>query len=166
MSGVIEKTVTYLGHEFNDFLYAPIYVEKNGMPLTVLSALARHNVDPWHEAAQLVILPERSAILRLTSLILALPDTPDMPFNIEAIIVHLIKLLPRHGSPLLTPVNTVTTIIRIKNSSLLMLFVVFILLILSMQLISRNHDSSMPINQTGLKLAPSDPPTKDHEITN
>jgi hypothetical protein len=43
--------------EFDDFLYAPIVEGGNGMVLSVLSALARVNVDPWDEAARLARLP-------------------------------------------------------------------------------------------------------------
>jgi hypothetical protein len=39
---------------YNDFLFAPIGEQANGMQLSVLSALARMNVDPWEEAARLV----------------------------------------------------------------------------------------------------------------
>jgi hypothetical protein len=39
--------------QFNDFLFAPIGNERNGMLLTVLSALARLDVDPWREAASM-----------------------------------------------------------------------------------------------------------------
>jgi hypothetical protein len=46
-------SVLFVGSEFNDFLYAPIGVERNEMPLSVLSALARLNIDPWGEAAEL-----------------------------------------------------------------------------------------------------------------
>jgi hypothetical protein len=59
---------------FNDFLYAPIGEEKNGMVLTVLSALARLGVDPWDEAARLSELLPENARKRLTSIISGLPD--------------------------------------------------------------------------------------------
>ena len=36
--------------EFDSFLCAPIGEERNGMLLSVLSALARLDVDPWQEA--------------------------------------------------------------------------------------------------------------------
>jgi hypothetical protein len=39
--------------EFNDFLFALVGKEKNGMQLTVLSALVRLGFDPWREAARL-----------------------------------------------------------------------------------------------------------------
>jgi hypothetical protein len=35
--------------EFNDFLFAPIGEDSNGMLVSVLSGLARLDVDPWQE---------------------------------------------------------------------------------------------------------------------
>jgi hypothetical protein len=58
-----------LGREFDDFLFAPIGEEPNGMSLSVVSALARSNVDPWQEAAKLARLPAKTATQRLASLI-------------------------------------------------------------------------------------------------
>ena len=46
------------------------------MLLSVLSALARLDIDPWHEAAKLAVLPGETATHRLASLIAALPDEP------------------------------------------------------------------------------------------
>jgi hypothetical protein len=66
-------SVFFVGSEFNDFLYAPIGVERNEMPLSVLSALARLNLDPWGEAAELSKLPKHTATQRLASLIARLP---------------------------------------------------------------------------------------------
>ena len=43
----------FVGSEFDDFLHARIVEDGNGLPLTVLSALARLNMDPWDEAARL-----------------------------------------------------------------------------------------------------------------
>lgn len=39
--------------EFNAFVFAPIGEERNGMLLSVMSALARRDIDPWQEAARL-----------------------------------------------------------------------------------------------------------------
>jgi hypothetical protein len=47
----------YLGSQFDDFLFAPIGEEENGMLLSVVSALARLDLDPWQEAASLTGLP-------------------------------------------------------------------------------------------------------------
>ena len=51
--------------ELDDFLHASIGVERNEMPLSVLSALARLNLDPWKEAAELSELPSDCATQRL-----------------------------------------------------------------------------------------------------
>ena len=54
-------TAFSLGPEFDPFLFAPIGAEPNGMPLSVLSALARIGADPWQEAARLTALSEANA---------------------------------------------------------------------------------------------------------
>jgi hypothetical protein len=46
-----------IGPEFDDFLFAPLGEERNGMRLSVISALSRLEVDPWQEAASLAELP-------------------------------------------------------------------------------------------------------------
>ena len=50
-------SISVLGSEFDDFLFAPIGDDRNDMPLSVLSALARLDVDPWEEAAELARWP-------------------------------------------------------------------------------------------------------------
>ena len=45
-------SVSRLGSEFDDFLFAPIGADRIGMLLSVLSALARLDIDPWQEAAK------------------------------------------------------------------------------------------------------------------
>jgi hypothetical protein len=66
-------TTAPLASEFDVFLFAPMGEDRNGAPLSVLSALARLNVDPWEEAAALARLPLDAATRKLTSLIAALP---------------------------------------------------------------------------------------------
>ena len=66
-------SVSFFRPEFDDFLYAPIGADRNEMPLSVLSALARRDVDPWEEAAELSELPKRTASQRLAALIARLP---------------------------------------------------------------------------------------------
>ena len=85
---------SYLGSEFDDFLFAPIGEERNGMPLSVVSALARSDVDPWQEAAQLARLPVEAATQRLASLIAALPEASGPRWDPGAIAARLIGLLP------------------------------------------------------------------------
>jgi hypothetical protein len=88
-------SASHLGPEFNDFLFAPIGEAKNGMPLSVLSALARMDVDPWQEAAELARMPGETAIQRLASLIRALPDGPSAHSDPRTVATRLIAFLPR-----------------------------------------------------------------------
>jgi hypothetical protein len=96
-------SVTYLGSEFNDFLYAPIGPDRNGMLLSVLSALARQNVDPWEEAAALARLHVRAATDRLIALISAIPDGPSARPDPAAIAARLVALLPSPTAPVRPP---------------------------------------------------------------
>ena len=59
--------------QFNEFLFALIGKEGNGMPLSVISALARLEVDPWQEAARLADLPKELAAAALDGLLRRLP---------------------------------------------------------------------------------------------
>lgn len=68
------------------------------MPLSVLSALARLDVDPWEEAAKLSELPKGTAAQRLASLIVQLPGGRWTEADSGAIADRLIKLLP-HRNP-------------------------------------------------------------------
>lgn len=84
--------------EFNEFLYAPIGLEGNGMTLSVLSALSRLNIDPWQEAAQLSVLPKHTAAQRLAFLMARLPAGPWAQAGCQTIAVRLIECLPRRRS--------------------------------------------------------------------
>jgi hypothetical protein len=85
---------TRLGREFDKFLHASIG-DDNGMPLTVLSALARLDVDPWAEAAKLTRLTEPCAIAQLASLLGALRYGSVLCPDPTGIAAPLIALLPR-----------------------------------------------------------------------
>jgi hypothetical protein len=69
--------------------------DNNGMPLTVLSALARMNVDPWEEASKLTQLPPEGAVTQLASLLGALRNAPVAGRDPARIAAPLIALLPR-----------------------------------------------------------------------
>jgi hypothetical protein len=87
-----------LGSEFDDFLFAPIE-ERNGLPLSVVSLLARMDLDPWQEAASLAGLPAEAAAQRLTSLLGLLPDPPLQQPDPRATAARLVQLLPRRPDP-------------------------------------------------------------------
>ncbi|MEO8224272.1 MAG: hypothetical protein ABI661_05660, partial [Gammaproteobacteria bacterium] len=86
---------TVAGAELEAFLYATIADESDGAPLTVLSALARQDVDPWDEAARLARLPLEAATLSLTTMIAARPPGSSVRPDAAATAARLIALLPR-----------------------------------------------------------------------
>jgi hypothetical protein len=79
---------------YDDFLYAPVGESPNGALLTVLSVLARQNVDPWEEAADLSRMPHDTAARRLISMIMASPGQSSTADQ-AAVADRLIALLPR-----------------------------------------------------------------------
>jgi hypothetical protein len=91
-------SVSFFRPEFDDFLRAPIGTDSNEMPLSVLSALARLNIHPWQEAAELSELPKDAATQRLASLIARLPTPRWTQADSTAIANRLIQLLPRRSS--------------------------------------------------------------------
>jgi hypothetical protein len=90
-------SVSTLAPEFDDFLFAPIGEERNGMLLSVISALARLDLDPWQEAANLSQLPVTTAASRLASLLETLPDKSSAHPDTGAIAARLIARLPRRA---------------------------------------------------------------------
>lgn len=86
-------TVSTDASAFNPFLYATVGDDRNGMELTVLSAFARQDVDPWDEAATLSRLPGATALQKLMSMLEALPGQMTLADR-QAIAHRLLSLLP------------------------------------------------------------------------
>ena len=84
-----------LGSEFNDFLFAPVCEERDETPLSVISALARLDLDPWEEAAALAGLAREPAAQRLASLLAKLPYGPSVRPDPGTTSARLVALLPR-----------------------------------------------------------------------
>ena len=85
--------------QFNAFLFASVGKEENGMPLSVVSALARLEVDPWQEAARLSDLPEDLAVSALDRLLRRLPAPGWGEAETRNIAARLIELLPHGAAP-------------------------------------------------------------------
>lgn len=87
-------SVTYLTRQFDDFLFARIDEGSNAPPLSVLSMLARLDIDPWEEAAKLARLPRAAAARRLVDFIAATPGAPSAYLNAKTVSDRLLSLLP------------------------------------------------------------------------
>jgi len=88
-----------IGPEFDEFLGASIGEDQNGTGLSVLSALARLDVDPWQEATSLARMPREAAAVRLTELIDALPHEPAIAIPSKMSAAALVALLPKVKTP-------------------------------------------------------------------
>ncbi len=87
-------SMTFLPRQFDDFLFARIDDAGAATPLSVLSMLARQNIDPWEEAARLARLPRPAAAKRLFDFIVATPGVSSAYLNDSTVSDRLIGLLP------------------------------------------------------------------------
>lgn len=81
--------------QFDCFLFAPLY-EDGETPLSVLSALARQDIDAWQEAARLNRLPKDSAINSFASTIWKTNSERWSPSDASIVAAGLVELLPSH----------------------------------------------------------------------
>jgi hypothetical protein len=86
-----------LHSDLNDFLFASIGDEQNGMPLSVISALTRLGLEPWEEAARLAALPKALAAEALTPMIARLSLAWQQRSDNLAIAQRLVGFLPVRG---------------------------------------------------------------------
>lgn len=80
--------------EFDPFLFAPVGEEADGVPLSVLSALSRLDLDPRDEAARLSYLTKEIAADQLASMIARLSDRRWSLSEARRIACRLIERLP------------------------------------------------------------------------
>ena len=85
----------YRREHFHKFLYSVIREEEGGASLTVLSALARHNLDPWEAAEELTRVPWAMAATQLSSLIAIPPSDTAVPQIPDPLVIDLLAKLPR-----------------------------------------------------------------------
>jgi hypothetical protein len=78
----------------NEFLFAPVGTEANGMTLNLVSVFARLGNDPWREAGLLAGLPKSEAIESLAQMIAGMPSCVWPLPAATTIATRLIALLP------------------------------------------------------------------------
>jgi hypothetical protein len=83
-----------LGAEFDSFLFAPVG-DQTGMPISVVTMLARLDRDPWHEAARLAALAPEAAAQNVASMLKAMPDPSLQRGDLLTIASRLVARLPR-----------------------------------------------------------------------
>lgn len=143
--------------EFNEFLWAPVFEDSNGMLLSVLSALARMDMDAWREADELSHMPVSDATLRLQSLIAGLPDRPSTTENAEAIARRLVGLLPR------SPVSNSSAYPAVFGAAgtvnyrrFILYFIVIMILETSIQLVMTSRQMPSQIGHSSSQVSSTD----------
>ena len=84
--------------DLDRFLFAAIGDEVKGIPLSVVSALTRLDLDPWEEAGRLSSLSHREAVEQLARLIAELPGSSRTFSEARDIAGSLVNLLPKHNN--------------------------------------------------------------------
>jgi hypothetical protein len=84
--------------DLDNFLFATVGTEHEGMPLSMVSALTRVGLDPWEEAGRLSSLGKREAVEQLARLIAELPGTDRPLEEAREIARGLVQQLPRYDN--------------------------------------------------------------------
>jgi hypothetical protein len=88
--------VSRLESKYDAFLFASLG-EDDELPLSVLSVLARQDLDPWQEADRLARLSKEQAINSLASRIWKSNSERWSPSEASILAIRVIQLLPSHG---------------------------------------------------------------------
>jgi hypothetical protein len=89
-------SVSNITSRYNHFLFATICEEANGMQLSVVSALARTDVDPWEEATRSAAMPKAIAEALVSTLDRVLGKNSN-PSEMKVVAARLVQLLPQRG---------------------------------------------------------------------
>jgi len=87
---------------FDRFLQASVGRDHQGSGVTVLSALARLNLDPWQEAEDLARMRQERAGARLSLMLSRLRDVPTLGHDHLTVAHELTRLLPARGRQTMT----------------------------------------------------------------
>jgi hypothetical protein len=134
-----------IGPEFDEFLGAAIGEDRNGTGLSVLSALARLDVDPWQEATSLARMPREAAAARLTELIDALPRSSSDAIPSRMSAADLVALLPKRKALDVPSFATAFAATGLRETRVLIALSAFTVMILIVCAIS-GHYSPWPGN--------------------
>ena len=85
------------GSDYDAFLFAELGEDRTGAAVTVLSALARLDLEPWTEARELAHLVREDAQVRLTKHFESITDIPALALASEGRAAKLVSLLPKRA---------------------------------------------------------------------
>ena len=142
---------------YNDFLFAPICEDADGMRLSVLSALARLDVDPWEEATKLAAMPRAIAQSTLISTLELLSGRSWKPSEAELVARRLIQLLPEGAeSPKAAAGEIAGT--HAQRTSYWLMWLVFVMAI---SFLSPHHQATTEADQSKSVASTTSPAPSD-----
>jgi hypothetical protein len=115
-----------IGEEFDSFLHASVGEERSGMTLSVLSALARLDLDPWEETAALASMPRDRAKERLAALFKVSTKALAPELSSHVVAARLIALLP---SPSNLKIPAPVSAVKARSSSVVALLGLLVILV-------------------------------------
>ncbi len=144
--------------DFDEFLLAPIGEDASGLPLTMLSALARLDVDPWEEAASLARLPVEAATQRLVSLLATVPNWRVPGADAASIATLLVGLLHRSpaqkvSSPEAPP--RIAAVAPSKDARVAIYYLVALIFMLAAQWVTAIRTPHIPMNPSVAPVSPN-----------
>lgn len=92
----LRQSTRPLRRDLDQFLFASVGEEVDGVPLSVVSTFARLGLDPWEEAGRLSALGGQEAAEQLARLIAELPGRPCPLGESREMARPLVVLLPSH----------------------------------------------------------------------
>lgn len=125
--------------QFDSFLFACVCEDPNGLQLSVLSALARTNRDPWKEAARLAAMPIASAETSLVSSLHQAAANGWDPTQADKISARLVSLLPHAG---VTATVTLDAAQKPRAPAITYLML-WLALVMTMALLAPNYRAAM-----------------------
>lgn len=153
-----------LPSRYDGFLFAPICEDTNGMRLSVLSALARMNVDPWEEATRLAAMPKASAQRALVAMLDLVGDISGKLPDVATIAARLVELLPQREDGA-TAAATDLAASGAQRTQRMSYWLLWLGLAIAMSLLSQQHqvtptDAGLSQSQSGTTSQIS-PPQSD-----
>jgi len=128
-------SVSNLTSRYDDFLFAPVCDEPSGMQLSVVSALARINVDPWEEATRLAAMPKAIAETALVSDLNLVSGQGWESSEAPAIAARLVRLLPQRNDGS-TAAATQIAAVRAQRTSY---WIVWMGVVIAISILSPHH---------------------------
>jgi hypothetical protein len=151
--------------ELDDFLFAPVFDDANGLTVSVLSMLARAGVDPRTKAAELARMTVGKATDALTSFIRDALQGLVPGDDTETIAARLAALLPRRTAPVAPPAETKIGNTQLTQAHVFRIAVILICLLMSAIWITaslqRMTPAGGPLPATSAAGATHTPPQHD-----